>query len=46
MNQKSEPRTDSASHRGHGAHGKGVGGGEEHVDPADTTPPFANGADR
>jgi hypothetical protein len=46
MNQKTEPGTRSGSHRGRGARRKGVRGGAEHVDPADTTPPFANGGDR
>ena len=49
MNQKeerAEAETDSASHRGHGAHGKGGGGREEHFDESDPTPPFAKGSDR
>ena len=46
MNQKAEPGVDSAAHRGHGAHGKGVGGREEHFDESDPTPPFAKGTDR
>jgi len=46
MNQKAEraePGVDSAPHRGHGAHGKGVGGREEHDDEPNPTPPFAKG---
>ena len=46
MNQKSEPGTDSAPRRGHGAHGKGVQEREEHLDAPDATPPAANGSDR
>ena len=49
MNQKAEraePGVDSAPHRGHGAHGKGVGGREEHDDEPNPTPPFAKGTDR
>ncbi|PYP75802.1 MAG: hypothetical protein DMD35_20115 [Gemmatimonadetes bacterium] len=46
MNQEAEPGADSASQRGHGAHGKGVGGREEHEDPSDTSPPLAKGSDR
>jgi hypothetical protein len=45
-NQKSEPGTDSAADRAHGAHGKGVQGREEHDDAPDATPPFAKGTDR
>ena len=43
---RDEPGTDSASRRGHGAHGKGVGGKEERVDPAAPTPDFSKGSDR
>jgi hypothetical protein len=49
MNQKearAEPGVDSAPQRGHGAHGKGVGGHEEHDDAPDPTPPSAKGSDR
>jgi len=46
MNQKAEPGIDSAPHRGHGAHGKGVLQREEHDDAPDSTPPFAKGSDR
>jgi hypothetical protein len=46
MNQKAEPGEDSASHRGHGAHGKGVGGREERQDPASPTPDVSKGSDR
>ena len=49
MNQKAdraEPGVDSAAHRGHGAHGKGVLGREEHDDQPNPTPPFAKGSDR
>jgi hypothetical protein len=46
MNQKAEPGADSASRRGHGAHGKGVGGQEERDDRPSPTPPFADGTDR
>ena len=49
MNQKAEraePGVDSASQRGHGAHGKGVGGREEHDDHPNPTPPFSKGTDR
>ena len=45
MNQKAE-RADSAPRRGHGAHGKGVGGREEHDDDPTPTPPFTKGTDR
>ena len=41
MNQKearAEPGVDSAPQRGHGAHGKGVGGREERDDSPDATP--------
>ena len=49
MNQKearAEPGVDSAANRGHGTHGKGVGGQEERDDQANPTPPFAKGTDR
>ena len=49
MNQKAEraePGVDSAPNRGHGAHGKGVLGREEHDDHPTPTPPFAKGSDR
>lgn len=46
MNQKAEPGVDSASHRSHGAHGKGVLQREEHDDQPTPTPPFAKGSDR
>ena len=49
MNQKAaraEPGVDSAPQRGHGAHGKGVLGREEHDAAPDATPPFAKGTDR
>ena len=49
MNQKesrAEPGVDSAPNRGHGAHGKGAGGREEHDDEPNATPPFAKGTDR
>jgi hypothetical protein len=44
--QRAEPGVDSAAHRGHGAHGKGVGGREEHEDPAAPTPDISKGSDR
>ena len=43
---RAEPGTDSAPQRGHGAHGRGVLGREEHVDQADPTPDIAKGSDR
>ena len=46
MNQKSEAGTDSAGQRGHGAHGKGVQGREEHDDAPTPTAPSAKGSDR
>ena len=49
MNQKearAEPGVDSAPQRGHGAHGKGVGGQEERDDSPDATQPFTKGSDR
>ena len=44
--KRDEPGVDSASRRGRGAHGKGVGFKEERVDPANPTPDFAGGSDR
>ena len=44
--ERAEPGTDSASQRGHGAHGRGVLGREEHEDPATPTPDVAKGSDR
>ncbi len=44
MDQKAEPGTDSAPQRGHGAHGKGVQGREEH-DAAATPKGSARGGD-
>jgi hypothetical protein len=44
--QRADPGTDSAPERGHGAHGRGVLGREEHVDPASPTPDAAKGSDR
>jgi hypothetical protein len=46
MNQKDEPGVDSAPRRGHGSHGKGVGGREERDDAPSAGPPFAKGSDR
>jgi len=46
MNQKAEPGVDSASRRGHGAHGRGVQQREEHDDAPAPTPPAAKGSDR
>ncbi|HEV7991574.1 MAG TPA: hypothetical protein VGP25_07095 [Gemmatimonadaceae bacterium] len=46
MNQKAEPGVDSAPHRGHGAHGRGVLQREEHDDHPDPTPPISKGSDR
>jgi hypothetical protein len=37
---------DSASERSHGAHGRGVGGREEHRDPVDVEPGEAEGGPR
>jgi hypothetical protein len=44
--KRAEPGVDSAAQRGHGAHGRGVLGREEHVDPATPTPDAAKGSDR
>jgi len=46
MNQKAERGADSTPNRGHGAHGKGVQGREEHDDAPAPTPPAAKGSDR
>jgi hypothetical protein len=40
-----EPASDSAAKRGHGAHGKGDGR-EEHIDPQVAKPDFTKGTDR
>jgi len=44
--QRAEPGVDSAAARGHGAHGKGVLGREQHVDDVDVEPDNAKGNDR
>jgi hypothetical protein len=44
--KRDEPGVDSASRRGHGAHGKGVGFQEERVDEANPTPDFSKSTDR
>ena len=45
MNQKAEPGSDSAAQRGHGAHGRGVEGREEHDDNPTPSSPLRRSAD-
>jgi len=44
--QRAEPGVDSAAERGHGAHGRGVLGREQHVDEVNIEPGEAEGGPR
>jgi len=43
---RAEPGVDSAAERGHGAHGRGVLGRDEHLDDVDVKPGGAEGGPR
>ena len=44
--QRAEPGVDSAAERGHGAHGRGVQGREQHRDDVNVEPGEAEGGPR